>query len=150
MESPQQDSIIGYTTLPSSTCLTITAFISISKGPIKVKALVDTGATGYAYIDQDFVQKHNLIKKPLTEPINLRIFNGQIAVENTIQEETKIDLAIEGTSEGIIVKHYDYKLQSMITKLRTYPLVLGIGWLRKHEPGIAWRTNKLEFISAYC
>ena len=37
----------------------------------------------------------------------------------------------------------------MITKLGTYPLVLGIGWLRKHEPGIAWRTNKLEFISTY-
>ena len=38
----------------------------------------------------------------------------------------------------------------MITKLGTYPLVLGIGWLRKHEPDIAWRTNKLEFISTYC
>ena len=150
MESPQQDSSIGYTTLPSSTRLTVTAFISTSKGPIKVKALVDTGATGYAYIDQEFVDKHDLIKKPLTEPINLRIFNGKIATENAIQEETTIDLAIEGISGDIIVKHYDYKLQSMITKLGTYPLVLGIGWLRKHEPGIAWRTNKLEFISAYC
>ena len=78
------------------------------------------------------------------------MFNGEIAIENTIQEETKIDLSIEGTSGDIIVKHYDYELQSMITKLGTYPLVLGIGWLRKHEPGIAWRTNKLEFISAYC
>ena len=150
MESPQQDSTIGYITLPSSTCLTVTAFISTSKGPIKVKALVDTGATGYAYIDQDFVQKHNLIKKPLIEPINLRMFNGEIAIENTIQEETKIDLSIEGLSGDIIVKHYDYKLQSMITKLGTYPLVLGIGWLRRHEPGITWRTNKLEFISTYC
>ena len=150
MESPQQDSIIGYTTLPSSTCLTITAFISTSKGPIKVKALVDTGATGYAYIDRDFVNKHNLIKKPLIESINLRMFNGEIASENTIQEETSINLAIEGTSEGIIVKHYDYKLQSMITKLGIYPLVLGIGWLRKHEPGVTWRTNELEFISTYC
>ena len=37
----------------------------------------------------------------------------------------------------------------MITKLGTYPLVLGIGWLRKYEPDIAWRTNKLEFISTY-
>ena len=111
---------------------------------------MDTGATGYAYIDQEFVDKHDLIKKPLTEPINLRIFNGEIATENAIQEETTIDLAIEGTSEDIIVKHYDYKLQSMITKLGTYPLVLGIGWLRKHEPGIAWRTNELEFISEHC
>ena len=150
MESPQQDSTIGYTTLPSSTCLTVTAFISTSKGPIKVKALVDTGATGYAYIDQEFVDNHDLIKKPLTEPINLRMFNGEIASENTIQEETSINLSMEGISGDIIVKHYDYKLQSMITKLGTYPLVLGIGWLRKHEPGIAWRTNKLEFISTYC
>ena len=38
----------------------------------------------------------------------------------------------------------------MITKLKIYPLVLGIGWLRRHEPGITWRTNKLEFISTYC
>ena len=86
---------------------------------------------------KNFVDKHDLIKKPLTEPINLRMFNGEIAIENTIQEETSIDLSIEGISEDIIVKHYDYKLQSMITKLGTYPLVLGIGWLRKHEPGIA-------------
>ena len=84
MESPQQDSTIGYTTLPSSICLTITAFISTSKGPIKVKALVDTGATGYAYIDREFVDKYDLIKKPLTEPINLRMFNGEIAIENII------------------------------------------------------------------
>ena len=45
---------------------------------------MDTGATGYAYIDQEFVDKHDLIKKPLTEPINLRMFNGEIATENAI------------------------------------------------------------------
>ena len=111
---------------------------------------MDTGATGYVYIDRDFVNKHELIKKPLIESINLRMFNGEIASENTIQEETNINLSIEGINGDIIVKHYDYKLQSMITKLGTYPLVLGIGWLRKHEPGIAWRTNELEFISEHC
>ena len=88
---------------------------------------MDTGATGYAYIDRDFVNKHELIKKPLIKSINLRIFNGEIVSENTIQEETEIDLSIEGFSGDIIVKHYDHKLQSMITKLGTYPLVLGIG-----------------------
>ena len=71
---------------------------------------MDTGATGYAYIDQEFVDKYDLIKKPLTEPINLRMFNGEIVSENTIQKEISINLSIEGISGDIIVKHYDYKL----------------------------------------
>ena len=45
---------------------------------------MDTGAIGYAYIDREFIDKYDLIKKPLTEPINLRIFNGEIVIENII------------------------------------------------------------------
>ena len=111
---------------------------------------MDTGAIGYAYINRDFVNKHDLIKKPLIKSINLRMFNSEIVSENIIQKEISINLSIEGINGDIIVKHYDFKLQSMITKLGTYPLVLEIGWLRKHEPGIAWRTNELEFISEHC
>ena len=37
--------------LPSSTYLIIITFISISKGPIKVKVLIDIEAIGYVYIN---------------------------------------------------------------------------------------------------
>ena len=111
---------------------------------------MDSGATGYAYIDHGFVEDHALVKKPLSEFINLRMFNGEIATESAIQEETSINLVIEQEREGLIVKHNDYRLSVSITKLGGYPLVLGISWLRKHEPSVAWKTNKLEFISTYC
>ena len=45
--------------------------------------------------------------------------------------------------------HQEY-LSAFVTQLGHYPLVLGIPWLRHHDPTIRWAAGTIEFDSVRC
>ena len=51
---------------------------------------------------------------------------------------------------GQDINGYQEHLTAFVTKLGHYPLVLGIQWLRHHNPCIDWEKNTIDFVSPRC
>jgi len=108
---------------------------------IPTHALVDCGATGYAFADEEFVRDHNLPLFKLTMPRTLEVIDGRLIESGTITHLTKLSMNINSHKEQIPM---------FITKLGHYPLVLGLTWLRCHDTNIQFASNTLTFDSDFC
>jgi len=108
---------------------------------IPTHALVDCGATGYAFADEEFVRDHNLPLYKLTTPRTLEVIDGHPIESGIITHLTKLSMNINGHKEQIPM---------LITKLGHYPLVLGLPWLRRHDTNIQFASNTLTFDSDFC
>jgi len=67
---------------------------------IPAMALIDSGASAYAFIDKSFAQHHNLPFNQLTYPRRLRGFDGQAALTGDITHVAETTMALGG--------HIDY------------------------------------------
>jgi hypothetical protein len=113
----------------------------ICEKPILTHALIDNGATGYAFIDQDFVCHHHLPQLLLKKPRRLEVIDGRPVSSGKITHYIKARLKINGHLEEALL---------YVTKLGHYPIVLGIPWLRRHDVSIRFPTNTVTFNSPYC
>jgi len=120
--------------------LAITCQVTCEK-PILTYALIDNGATGYAFIDKDFVCHHNLPQLPLKKPRRLEVIDGRPVSSGKITHYVKTTLKINDHLEEAFF---------YITKLGNYPIVLGIPWLRHHDVSIRFPSNTVTFDSPYC
>ena len=103
--------------------------------------LVDCGASGFAFIDKDYVQQHNLLLHSLKDPRRLEVIDGRPIDSGDITHVTKVGLDINGHRKQV---------SAFVTKLGHYPLVLGIPWLRHHNPRIDWEKDTINFVSPRC
>lgn len=103
--------------------------------------MIDSGASS-CFIDNGFAKKHDI---PLTlkkTPHNLEVIDGRPAISGPITHETSpIQLQIGQHSEEIAFN---------VTQLGRDSLILGISWLRRHNPGIDWPQDQLTFGSMFC
>jgi hypothetical protein len=56
--------------------LVVTCDLSFKNKKIPTHALIDCGATGYAFVDQSFATHHKLPLRPLTAPRVLEVIDG--------------------------------------------------------------------------
>ena len=108
---------------------------------IPILALVDCGAPGYPFIDEDFVHHHNLPLYLLKTPQSLEVIDGRPIESGDVIHLTKLTKTIDKHTET---------LPFFIKKLSHYPIVLGIPWLRHHDVFISFAKNILYFDSNYC
>ena len=92
-----------------------------------VKALVDTGATGYAFIDKTtahiICENLGINPIPLLRPKPIKGFDGHLATR-------PITHAIY---PGLTVQdHSELTAPMLITPLGQYPIILGKPWLNQH------------------
>ena len=120
--------------------LAITCQITCEK-PILTHALIDNGATGYAFIDHDFACHHHLQQLPLKKPRRLEVIDGRPVSSGMITHYVKTPLKINNHLEEALF---------YVTKLGHYPIVLGIPWLRHHDVHIRFPTNTVTFNSPFC
>jgi len=104
-------------------------------------ALVDCGATGYAFVDEEFARDHNLPLFKLKQPCSLEVIDGRPVESGMITYLTKVEMNINNHREIIPM---------FITKLGHYSLVLGLRWLRHHDVDISFAKNSLTFNSDFC
>ncbi|KAG0134926.1 hypothetical protein HOY82DRAFT_480689, partial [Tuber indicum] len=57
--------------------LVVTCDIIDNQNIIRTHALIDSGATGYAFIDKDFARRHHLLLYQLKESIHLAVIDGR-------------------------------------------------------------------------
>ena len=108
---------------------------------IPALALVDSGASAYAFIDKSFAQHHDLPLHPLTYPRRLCGFDGQPALTGDITHIAETILAL-----GNHVK----KLFLYVTGLNQYLIILSLPWLRRHAIDANFGSNTLTMSSPFC
>jgi len=108
---------------------------------IPTHALVDSGATGYAFADEEFVRDHNLPLYNHKQPRSLEAIDGRPVESGIITHLTKVTMNINNHKEEIPM---------FITILGHYLIVLGLPWLRRHDVNISFASNFLTFDSDLC
>jgi hypothetical protein len=103
--------------------------------------MLDSGASGYAFIDSTFAQTHSLPLTQLQYPRRLDVVDGRAVSSGSITHLASINLGI--------MSHHE-SASCFVTKLGHYPIILGISWLRLHQPTINWGLNTLTFDSNHC
>ena len=102
-------------------------------------ALVDCGATGRAFVDQDFVRQHGLPLVRLKVPRIVEVIDGRPISSGAITHVAKVKMMVGNHRE---------ELSMLVTSLGHYPIVLGIPWLRHHSPTTEWSRNA-AFLSSH-
>ena len=100
--------------------LVVACQLACSDSPTSViptHALVDNGATGYAFIDKDFARQHQLPLTPLRNARQLEVIDGRPVSSGLITHFVRAKLQIQQHLEEALF---------FVTKLGHYPVVLGI------------------------
>jgi len=85
--------------------------------PLPTHTLVECGATGYAFIDEEFARDHNLSLFKLKQPHSLEVIDDRPVESGNITHLMKMEMNINNHRETILM---------FITKLGYYPIVLGL------------------------
>jgi hypothetical protein len=109
--------------------LVVSCILAMDNTSLHSYALVDSGATGYGFIDENFVCHHHLPTMPLALPRILEVIYGWPISSGTITHYVDIPMGIGGHEEHA---------RLFVTSLGHYPIVLGIPWLRRHNVKTNW------------
>lgn len=121
--------------------LVISCTLSNNENIIHTHALIDTGASGYAFIDENFARHHKIPLSPLRTPRHLEVIDGRAVSSGQITHLARL---------GLTIKEHKEQAPFFVTTLGHYPLVLGIPWMKHHDIGIRFSSNTLSFGSEYC
>jgi hypothetical protein len=92
-------------------------------------------------MDDRFASLHSIPLNPKPFPRPLHLIDGQPISSGAVTHDTKLSLQVGPHFENTRVD---------ICRLDRYPLVLGITWLRQHNPLVDWRIDRVTFTSPYC
>jgi hypothetical protein len=130
-----------YSTLRNNPRLHIIIELEIWNGTrwISTFALIDSGASGNfisSFYLRSFFEKS--LSKTKTRSYYLAMANGK---SNVVSRECLTQIKIQEHHEHI-------SLDSTI--LESYPIILGIPWLKQHDPWIQWSSHRITFNSPHC
>jgi hypothetical protein len=103
-------------------------------------AIIDIGAEGKGFINQSWAASHELPLKKLKKPFELKVFDGKNAKNGIITYYVKTRLK---------TKNHCEKIKFFVTQLAYYPVILGMPWLKKHDPKIGFANHIFTFNSEY-
>jgi hypothetical protein len=101
--------------------------------------MIDSGASGNfisSFYLRSFFEKS--LSQMKSRSYYLAMANGK---SNVVSRECFTELKIQDHHEHI-------SLDSTI--LESYPVILGIPWLKRHDPWIHWSSHRITFNSPYC
>jgi hypothetical protein len=105
--------------------------------PIKLLAFLDCGAQT-SLIGEHLVSRHNLPRHLLDTPLSLRTFDGRPSTSGTVTQGVLTHLRIKSVNS-----HSEFK--SFGIARMPYDIMLGLDWLRRHNPAIDWSSETLTF-----
>ena len=108
---------------------------------IETVSLVDTGSTAPAFADEDsLVKKYNITTKRLLVPKPLRLADGLPS-----------GFITHYFTAIMTIGHHTEPMLFYVTKLSpSTPVILGMPWLKKHNPRPDFPALGLKFDSHYC
>jgi hypothetical protein len=103
-------------------------------------AMVDCGATEN-FIDKDYAEQ---IKIPLDKK---KIPRRVLAIDG---REIASRLVTLNTSIKLIINNHHEKIKLHCITIRNSPIIMGLPWLKKHNPNIDWKEGRVMFNSEQC
>lgn len=100
---------------------------------VEAKALLDSGATNL-FVHWNFVRKHRIPTKAYARPRTIR------NVDNTVNTLGQVTNFIEATLK---IGNHEEVTRFAITDIGEDDIILGLPWLRKHNPAVNWRKGQL-------
>uniref|UniRef100_A0A8C6XE84 CCHC-type domain-containing protein n=1 Tax=Naja naja TaxID=35670 RepID=A0A8C6XE84_NAJNA len=126
---------------PRHLILDTQVFLSNQSKGIQAHALVDSGAMTN-FLDQAFVAHFKVPLEPVDPQMRVETIDGRELVAGPIKFATQpLRLTIGAHEEAI---------RFYITADLHFPMVLGMAWLRTHDPQVAWSQNAISFPSLQC
>jgi hypothetical protein len=111
-----------------------------NKEEYHMTAMVDCGATNN-FINKDYAEK---IRIPLDRkkiPRRVRAIDGREIASRPVTHDTTLNLTINNHQEII-------KLHCIM--IGNSPIIVGLPWLKKHNPNINWKEGRVTFDSEKC
>jgi hypothetical protein len=115
--------------------------LGIGEKTISTYAMTDSGAEGKGFIDRSWAESHELPLQELKNPFGIVMFDGDLSEQGTVTHYVKATMKVEDHTETIRLN---------VTQLAHYPVILGMPWLKQHDPRIGFASHTLTFESEYC
>lgn len=103
---------------------------------VEVKAMLDCGAGGEAFIDQNYIRKQGWKTKELAEPLVAKNVDGTENKVGMIRRFVDITLNVLGRKTD---------LRCYVTGLGRQKLILGLPWLQHNNPDVDWTNGTLKW-----
>jgi hypothetical protein len=87
-------------------------------------------------MDQNYARKHGFNLTKLEYPITARNVDGTENKQGTIRYYTDLDIQVNGKTN---------MERFLITGLGNQKIILGLPWLREHNPEINWKEGTLQW-----
>src|SRR5258705_1531479 len=108
----------------------LTSLTSLTSIPMSV--LLDSGATGM-FINQSFVQKHQLETTLLPQPVLVCNIDGSPNENGSVTEEVHITLCF---------RHHSKRAHLTVANLGQQMVIIGHSWLTLHNLEVDWVSQK--------
>ncbi len=132
--------IFPYKTITS--CIKVPVTLLIGQRTVSTEALIDSGAAG-DFMSIEFAHEHHLSLTPCTSYLAVEALDGRPLGEGRISRVTD-ELSMQiGILHKEILKFY-------VISSPTHPLILGLPWLRKHDPYISWKEGEIKQWGSAC
>jgi hypothetical protein len=103
-------------------------------------AMVDSGASS-CFINKNLIDKYHipLIKK--SKPRKLKVIDDREISSGLVEYECTFSIELGSHKE---------ELKCNVADIGRHSIVLGMSWLKLHNPDIDWPLKRISFTSAYC
>jgi hypothetical protein len=108
--------------------------IGTKKHTVKTQAFLDCGASG-EFMDSEFVKLHNIPLIKLSKPQITRNADGTQNKRGVVTHKAVINLRVNRKEDLTTF---------FITGLGKDNIILGLTWLRKHNPTVNWKEGTLR------
>lgn len=125
---------------PASGHFLLAMQIHVQGESLDVLAMIDSGASG-SFIGLDFARRANIQLTKKSTPIPITTIDGSSISSGPITSHLVSTISLGAHAESI---------QLEATSLGHYDVVLGLPWLRRHNPVIDWGAGTLTFSRCAC
>src|ERR1700712_1723269 len=110
------------------------------KETVTINAMIDSGATE-DLIDEGICNKHVIKMIKAKYPREIYLTDGKSIAMGPVTHMTKVLIDISSHRELATFQ---------VANLQNHEVILGMPWLRKHNPTIDWNDRKITFNSERC
>jgi len=118
-----------------------TCTLTVNDQEIPTHALIDCGATGIAFMDQDFAPHHQITLQEIKEKRHVEAIDGRSTESGDISHIAKVGMMIQDLKDQLLMS---------VTKLGQYPMLVGCPCLQLHDNVVRFASNTDTFGSQYC
>ena len=105
---------------------------------VEIKAMIDSGSAGY-FISPATVEKYGLVTHMQDTPLSVtHVQGGSVGV---VSEQVTCEMSLGTHKETITLD---------VVPLGKHAIIIGMPWLRVHNPNLDWQTQQVTFNSEYC